>query len=69
MLGRWPFKKVKPDPEASSLRKKAKSLPPKKQCDRPYLNVALARSMYKQNRSVGVRDVHLPAGGSSMRRG
>jgi hypothetical protein len=48
MSGRWPFKKVKPDPEATPSRKKAKSLPPKKkQRNRPYLNVALARSMYE----------------------
>jgi hypothetical protein len=28
----------------------------------PYLNVVLAKAMYRQNRSVGVRNIHLPSG-------
>jgi hypothetical protein len=40
-----------------------KSLPLKKTQDRPCLNVAMLRVMYHDNASMGVRDVHLPAGG------
>jgi hypothetical protein len=48
MSGRWPFKKM-PDLGASSSRKKAKSQPPKKLRNRPYMNVELARALHEQN--------------------
>jgi hypothetical protein len=35
----------------------------KKTQDRPYLNIAMVKAMYHDNASMGVRDVHLPAGG------
>jgi hypothetical protein len=40
MTGHWPFKKT-PDPGPSSLMAKKKSSP-KKQRNRPYINVELA---------------------------
>jgi hypothetical protein len=58
MTSRWPFKKT-PDPGASSSTAKKKP-PPKKQRNRPYMNVDLARALYEQNESVGVRNSHLP---------
>jgi hypothetical protein len=60
MTGHLPFKKPKRDPEASSSRTKYKSPPPKKQRDMPYLNIAMARAMYRDNASVEMCDVHLP---------
>jgi hypothetical protein len=45
----WPFKKPKPDPEASSSRTKYKSLPLKEWRDMPHLNVAMARATYRDN--------------------
>jgi hypothetical protein len=49
MTGHWPFKKPKPDLEASSSRTKYKLPPLKKWRDRPYLNIAMARATYRDN--------------------
>jgi hypothetical protein len=62
MSGRWPFKKIKPNLEASSSRKKMWSPPPKKTRDRPYLNVVMSRVLHRDNMLVGVRNVHLSNG-------
>jgi hypothetical protein len=58
MSGRWPFKKFKPDPGASSSRKKAKSPPPKKQHGMPYLSINMTNVLCHNNASMGVHDVH-----------
>jgi hypothetical protein len=62
MSGCWPSKKIKPNPEATPSRKKMKLPPPDKTRDRPYLNVPMARAIYRDNVSVGVHDIHLPGG-------
>jgi hypothetical protein len=42
-----------------------KKVLPKKQCNRPYMNVELARALYEQNRLMGLRNIHLPDARSS----
>jgi hypothetical protein len=42
MTGRWPFRKT--DADASSS--KAKAPPPKKEQNRPYMNVEIVQGLY-----------------------
>jgi hypothetical protein len=50
-----------PNIGASSSAAKKKP-PPKKERNRPYMNVAMAQSLFDQKHYVGVDDVHLPDG-------
>jgi hypothetical protein len=60
MIGHWPFRKS--DAGVSSSKAKKKVLPPKKERNRPYMNVEIARALYDQNASMGLCDVYLPGG-------
>jgi hypothetical protein len=60
MTGRWPFKKM-PYAEASSSTARKKPSP-KKERNRPYMDVAMAQVPFDQNQTVGLRDIHLPGG-------
>jgi hypothetical protein len=60
MTGRWPFRKI--DAGASSSKAKKKASPPKKERNRPYMSGESAQALYKQNASVGLRDVHISDG-------
>jgi hypothetical protein len=54
----WPFRKS--DADASSSKAKKKPLLPKKERNRPYMNVEIVQALYDQNASMGLRDIHLP---------
>jgi hypothetical protein len=46
----------------ASSSSSVKAPPPKKERNRPYMNVEIAQALYDQNSSVDLRDVHLPGG-------
>jgi hypothetical protein len=41
---------------------KKKAPPPKKERNMPYMSMEITQALYKQNASMGMRDVHLPGG-------
>jgi hypothetical protein len=62
MLGCYPSKNIKPNPESTSSKKKTKLSLSNKTPDRPYLIIPMPRVIYYDNVMVGVCDVHLPDG-------
>jgi hypothetical protein len=60
MIGCWPFRKT--NAGASSSKAKKKAPPPKKERNQPYMSGEIAQTLYEQNASVGLRDVHISGG-------